>query len=296
MNLSFVIPAYNEAMYIGECLDSVLHYAAGRHHEIIVIDNGSTDRTSDIAKSRPGVRVVYEGSRGITHARQRGLQEATGELIAYIDADTRISPSWLNIAEQSFHDDSKLICLSGPYHYYDGAFIARWFSNLISLAALPIGHLCFGFMLVGGNYIVRRSALISAGGFDRRIDFFGEDTDIGRRLYLGGRNLGGRMHFRYDFFIYSSARRFYAEGIFRANAVYLLNYLWVIYFHRPFSTCHRDIRFLYPAKGSRLVRDFIESLANTSSHFFATIFRTLPGKVSLMLREIKRIATSDPIE
>jgi cellulose synthase/poly-beta-1,6-N-acetylglucosamine synthase-like glycosyltransferase len=96
-------------------------------------------------------------------------------------------------------------------------------------------------MLLGGNYIAKRKALIEAGGFDRTIDFFGEDTDVGRRLHVQGH----RLRFSFDFFILSSARRFYGEGILRANALYLLNYLSVALFHRPFSVTHQDIRDLY---------------------------------------------------
>ena len=244
MKLSFVIPAFNEEKYIGECLDSIIFHAEGRQHEITVVDNGSTDRTSEIANSRPGVRVVYEARHGITHARQRGLKEATSDLIAYLDADSRIPPGWMAIAEQTFNTESTFLCLSGPYRYYDGPLFKRAFNNAISITVLPIGFFFFGYMIVGGNYIVKREALIAVGGFDKSIDFFGEDTDIGRRL-----NTLGSLSFRLDFFVYSSGRRFYSEGILRTNAIYLLNYFWIIWFHRPFSNTHRNVRALYPATG-----------------------------------------------
>ena len=282
MKLSFVIPAYNEDPYIGPCLDSILRHSAGRYHEIIVVDNGSTDRTSEFAASRPGVRVVYEARRGITHARQRGLEEAAGDLIAYIDADTRIPPCWLDIAERTFNEDCELLCLSGPYRYYDGSLTKRLLNNIISLSVLPIGRFLFGYMLVGGNYIAKRRALVEAGGFDPSIDFFGEDTDIGRRLHLKG-----RLCFRFDFFIYSSARRFYGEGMFRANTVYLINYLWVVIFHRPLSKTHRDIRALYPSNRSNHA---------TSSHFLATISRTLLRRRPLMPRSTETVTAAESIE
>lgn len=152
MKLSFVIPAYNEAEYIGECLDSILHYAAGRYLEIIVVDNGSVDKTSEVAKLRPGVRVVREENLGITHARQRGLEEARGDLIAYIDADTRLTPFWLDIAEQTFKEKDDVVSLSGPYRYYDGFFIKRWLVTVMSLSVLPIGYFFFGYMLIGELY------------------------------------------------------------------------------------------------------------------------------------------------
>ena len=81
-SLSLIIPAYNEEAYIGPCLDSVLQNAMGRFHEIIVVNNASTDRTYEVARARRDVRVVHETQNGICYARQRGFEEATGEILA----------------------------------------------------------------------------------------------------------------------------------------------------------------------------------------------------------------------
>ena len=113
MKISFVIPAYNEESYIDDCIDSIERNAYGHFHEILVVDNGSTDRTASIAKSRPKVRVVFEPNRGITHARQRGMESASGDILAYIDADTRITKEWIGVVKNSFNEYSDTICLSG---------------------------------------------------------------------------------------------------------------------------------------------------------------------------------------
>jgi glycosyltransferase involved in cell wall biosynthesis len=291
MKLSFIIPAYNEELYLDACLDSILRQAAGRYHEIIVVDNGSTDATSEIARKKPGVRVVYEDRRGITRARQRGLEQATGDLIAYVDADTRLPPSWIDIAERAFQSDRDLLCLSGPYRYYDGPFFKRLINDMISAIVLPTGNILFGYMLVGGNYVVQRDALFKAGGFDRNIDFFGEDTDIGRRLHALG-----PMSFRLDFFLFSSGRRFYGEGMLRANTIYLLNYLWVVLFHRPLSKTHSNVRTVYSVNRSRHVGLFSSIPSRICSHFFTAISRTLSRSRSLMPRRTTTITTADTTE
>ena len=246
MKLSFVVPAYNEEAYISECLDCILLHAEGRIHEVIVVDNASTDRTSELAQSRAGVRIIHEPKRGVTFARQCGLQHVTGELLAYVDADCRISPNWIEIVEKSFGPDSDLVSLSGPYRYYDGPKISRWFLDAIGWSVLPVGFRLFRYMLVGGNFIVRKRALLEAGGFSENIDFFGEDTDLGRRLHARG-----KTQFRTDFFVWSSGRRFYAQGLVRANLIYFTNFCWMILFHRPFSKSHHDIREQFPV--SRLL-------------------------------------------
>jgi GT2 family glycosyltransferase len=165
------------------------------------------------------------------------LEAARGSLVAFIDADARLPTGWPDIAEQAFATHPDLVCLSGPYRYHDGSWPQRWLLNLISLFATLLGYRMFGYMLVGGNFIAKKKALEEIGGFDRTIDFYGEDTDLGRRLAQQGTALfSGRL------FIYTSGRRFYAEGILRSNATYLINFLWIILFHRPYSTSHNDIR------------------------------------------------------
>jgi glycosyltransferase involved in cell wall biosynthesis len=241
MQVSFIVPAYNEELYIGSCLDSIIRHTSGHFHEIIVVDNASTDRTSEIARSRVGVRVVYEERRGVNYARQCGLEEATGEVLAYVDADTRLSSAWMGVAEQEFERDGELACLSGPYRFYDGPKLKRWVLNAICWSAFLAAYNLFGYMIVGGNFIATKRAIIEAGGFDRTIDFYGDDTDLGRRLHLR-RKVG----FRADFYIFASARRYYAEGLVRTSAVYLINFFWVVLFHRPFSASHLNVRTQYP--------------------------------------------------
>jgi len=58
MTISLVIPAYNEAAYIGPCLDSAIAHTYGKLHQIIVVDNASTDKTGEIARQRPGAKTA----------------------------------------------------------------------------------------------------------------------------------------------------------------------------------------------------------------------------------------------
>src|SRR3989344_1436029 len=97
MKLSFVIPAHNEEHYIKDCLESILREAkTGNYNiEIIVANNASTDRTKEAAQSVPGVKVVDELKKGMVHARSAGYKASTGDLIANIDSDTRLTPGWI---------------------------------------------------------------------------------------------------------------------------------------------------------------------------------------------------------
>ena len=121
--ISLVIPAYNEEGYIRACLEHVFKNASGRFHEIIVVVNASTDRTKEIAESFIGVRVVLEDNKGVMKARQKGVDLASGDLIAFMDADTRVTAEWVDQIVTEFSGNENLVCLSGPYHFYD---FKRW--------------------------------------------------------------------------------------------------------------------------------------------------------------------------
>ena len=189
MRLSFVIPAYNEEKNIGHCLDSILKEARGENYdiEIVVVNNASTDRTREIVAQYKEVKIVDEPRKGILWARRAGFLAATGELIANVDADTMLTPRWIKKVFEEFSRDEKLLALSGPFIYYDvpkkTAFLIKIFYYLGFLSYL-INHyvLRTGAMLQGGNYVVKRSAMESIGGYDTNIIFYGEDTDIARRI------------------------------------------------------------------------------------------------------------------
>ncbi len=235
MDITLVIPAYNEEKSIGACIDVAVKNSRGAFKEIIVVDNASTDRTADMARER-GARVVHEPHKGLTTARQAGFEATTSDLVAYIDADTHIPPQWIDTAQRIFDTHPDIVSLSGPRRYFGAAWYRRWILNAVWGAA-PITYRAVGCMVLGGNFIAKRSAIAQIGGFDRTIEFYGEDTDLARRLSAVGKTL-----FRMDFYVYASARRFEEEGIWKPNLVYALNYLWPILFHRPFTREYRDVR------------------------------------------------------
>lgn len=232
MKLSFVIPAYNEEKYIGDCLASIQKEMQGKDYgiEIIVVDNASTDRTAEVAGGFPGVRVVHESRKGLTRARQKGLEEAEGEFLAYLDADTRLPHEWFGIIEKKLFDDKSIACYSGPYRYYDGPKYYRTILGMLWKISAPITYRMVGFMVLGGNFVARKKALLDMGGFDTDIEFYGEDTDIARRI-----SKFGKAVFDMDFFVYSSSRRFRDQGIVKISWIYAMNFIWQVMFHKPYN-------------------------------------------------------------
>jgi glycosyltransferase involved in cell wall biosynthesis len=237
VRISLVIPAYNEQDYLAGCLESVL---ANRGHaiaEVIVIDNASSDRTAQVAAGFAGVRVVREEKRGLTHARQRGLEEAREELVGYMDADTRMPPGWGQAAAEIFSSRPEVVALSGPPQYWDASRIENAVLGVSWRLVVPIVYRVVGYMLYGAHFVARRRVLMAAGGFDTSISFYGEDTELARRL-----SSKGTVLFRNDFRAITSARRFAAQGLWRTNMTYALNFIWPVLFGRPFTKTHGDVR------------------------------------------------------
>lgn len=235
--ISLVIPAHNEEKYIGACLEHALKNSNGKFHEIIVIDNVSTDKTKEIASKFPGVRVVYEKEKGLTKARQRGFVEATGDILAYIDADTRMPEGWYGSLEDHFLRYPELVCFSGPYFYHDIPKLHQRMIKFYWYALAVPTYLFVGYMTVGGNFAIKKETLEKMGGFDTSIAFYGEDSDISRRA-----NQFGKVKFSPNFIMPSSGRRIEGEGIFMMMFTYILNYFSQVLAHKSITKKYRDIR------------------------------------------------------
>lgn len=242
--VSFVVPAYNEEALLPDTLATIQRaiVRAGCTAEIIVVNNASTDRTAIVAAAIPGVRVIDEPIKGLVRARQAGFLAASGELIANIDADTLLSDHWLPRVVAAFAADPRLAALSGPYVYYDvPAYVnvlVRLFYGL-GCAFNFANRLLLGTdtMLQGGNFVVRRSALEAIGGYSADFNFYGEDTDLARRL-----NAIGEVKWTFDLPARSSGRRLVAEGVVRTGLRYTLNFLSATYLKRPFTERWIDLR------------------------------------------------------
>jgi len=244
MNISVIIPAYNEENYIGDCIRSVLKYAPENLAEIIVVNNASTDKTAEVASQFPKVRVVSEPQKGLTKARQRGLQEARGDILAYVDADNRIDSGWFNVLNREFGNNPRLVGLSGPYYYNfpepKSRLVKVWRRSWLNLwywFVYTISGSRKGYVFHGGNFAARKQTLEAIGGFDTSIEFYGEDTNIARRL-----REAGDVRFVRDFWVSSSTRRFVSEGLVVTGVRYLANYLSEIFLKKPVTKSYKDIR------------------------------------------------------
>lgn len=123
--VSVIIPCYNDERYIGQCLDSVVHQErANELLEVVVINDGSTDGSSDIIKSYceryPYVRMITQKNAGLSAARNRGLQETSGEYIYFLDSDDYIKEKTISICYQKAVKNDADIVLFDTKPFVDG--------------------------------------------------------------------------------------------------------------------------------------------------------------------------------
>jgi glycosyltransferase involved in cell wall biosynthesis len=237
IGFSFVIPAYNEAENIAECIKSIQREIAKHptiQSEIIVVDNDSTDDTAAIARQY-GVKVVFEPRKGVVWARQAGSAVAQYQYLANIDADNRLPVSWLSRAIDNAR--AGYVAFSGPLVYREASKWLNLGSDLFYVFA-RIAHHVIGPTLQGGNYVIKKETLEQMGGYDTSINFYGEDT---RTAQLARKY--GSIKLDPDMWIFSSPRRLEGQGVFNTAWTYVKNYLLVSFSrHRSVTQEYIDYR------------------------------------------------------
>jgi GT2 family glycosyltransferase len=135
------------------------------------------------------------------------------------------------------------VAVTGPYRFYDWDWMGRTLIRAYDLIVAPPTHalvhhvLGVGAILYGGNFAVTREGLARIAGFDRSIEFHGEDTNLGRRLTpLGSIDLAPEC------WVWTSARRYHAMGKRKVLGLYVRNFWSEILRHRPADHEHLDVR------------------------------------------------------
>lgn len=183
--VSVIIPAYNQAEFLGVAIESVLAQTH-RNLEVIVVDDGSTDHTPEVVRKYADSRVRYEWQRnsGLSAARNKGIQQSLGGVLSYLDADDEFLPRKLEWLLDVMENRAEVGLAAGqaiPVDV-DGAQIGRVFD-----AGIPPDprDLLLKNPLHVGSVLIRRSWQLRVGPFDESLRSY-EDWDMWLRLARAG--------------------------------------------------------------------------------------------------------------
>lgn len=198
LNITVVVCTYNRAEMFANALRTLLDLETDGlfSYEILVVDNASTDATAATAQAlaaqtKVAVRYVLETKQGIVPARNRGVNEAAGEWIAFFDDDQLAEPRWLVEAWKLAHE-KEAECIGGPValHLPPGSQrelqpTVRMLLGESAWSEVPAPYdakRCPG----AGNLLIRKDWVLKLGAFDQAFNTRGEDTDLFLRLLAAG--------------------------------------------------------------------------------------------------------------
>lgn len=183
--ISIIIPVFNEERYLKRCLNSIKSQTF-KPHEVIVVDNNSSDTSVEIAKNYPFVKVIREQQQGLVYARTTGLNAAKGDLLVRLDADVRLPKDWLDNLRHVVAEYPGAAGFTGRGTFYDTPFPK--FFGWVQVATYQ--YLQYpamrGFTLWGATMAIRREAWESVKTTAHRRTDLDEDIDLTFQLQFKG--------------------------------------------------------------------------------------------------------------
>lgn len=164
--LSIIIPVFNGQDYIGRCLDSVLNQSGAQKHEIIVVNDGSTDNTgkivSKIAKNNKNIKLINQKNMGVSAARNNGMRHSYGKYVTFIDADDIVGVK-ARAFEPAFYEEylNGNLLIGNGYHYAKTILpdwlTTNYFDNLLYATRYTNADVIFGGKVTvnfGNNHVM----------------------------------------------------------------------------------------------------------------------------------------------
>jgi len=278
--VSVVVCTHNGERTLPECLKrlSSLTYP---DYEVIVVNDGSTDASGDIARAHDAILVETE-HRGLSFARNAGIERASGEIVAFLDDDAYPDSDWLHYVAASLRANAHA-GVGGPnIPPGDDGLVA----DCVALSPGAPIHVLISDReaehVPGCNMAFRRSALEEIGGFDERFRVAGDDVDVCWRLQESGRTLGFSagavvMHRRRD-----SMRRYLRQQYGYGKAEALLERKWPSRYNRAGSSSWSGRIYDSPAMGTTRRRAMVR-YGTWGSGLFQSIYEPAPGMLSNLL-------------
>jgi GT2 family glycosyltransferase len=225
LDVSVIVPTWNEEKYLPKCLHSLNTQAGRKPLEVIVVDGGSTDRTVEIARDHAD-EVLVEPHKPVGAARNVGARKASGNVLAFIDADTTASENWIEEIERTLKMNALVVGVTGPTQPDEGTRLDHlayhvatgWVQRLSLKLGLP--H------VAGFNCAYKKDGFWEAGGFDERRQL-SEDIMLSLKIRHQGPIL-----FNPQMLAYTSLRRIKDKGYPYLTTYYAMNWVTMLFFNR----------------------------------------------------------------
>jgi len=184
LRISVIIPAFNEQLVIGRCLASLVESKLPKAaFEVILVDNGSIDRTLEVVRSFQSdlhLTILTQPGVHISALRNRGAAAARSDILAFLDADCIAPADWLSNATGVLSDADAGV-VGAPYEIpHDASWVGRvWYQDRL---AEKVGNVSY---IPGGDLLIRREHFLRLGGFDESIQT-NEDFEFCQRAIAAG--------------------------------------------------------------------------------------------------------------
>jgi cellulose synthase/poly-beta-1,6-N-acetylglucosamine synthase-like glycosyltransferase len=243
-SVSIIVPTFNGALRIGKCLDALVEQCAGRHAEILVINDGSTDGTAEVVKAYCGpqlvhrrrqderpvsprrvkVRLINQPNAGPAAARNRGVKEAWNKIIVFIDDDCVPAAGWLDAMIAPF-DDPKVVGAKGSYKTRQTKLAARFVQMEYEERYRRMARFEDIDFIDTYSAAFRRDRLLEVGGFDTSFPVAcAEDVDLSYRMAARGWKMkfarGGIVYHTHPDTIRAYLKKKYKFAFWRVLAVW----------------------------------------------------------------------------
>ena len=228
--ISVVIPTFQEGRYLARVLSRV---AETKHPiEIVVVDSGSQDNTVEIAKQFTD-KVYPIRERGISKAKNHGAQQASGDILVFLDADVKPPKDFAEKVIEIFNDVTVVgaTCRIVPEHPKLSETVFFQFYNLLI-------RICSKFKphSRGEFLVVKKKSFLAVGGFDESMPCL-EDHELAHRL-----SKIGKFVFIKDLVVYESLRRFRKLGFFKVVGTWITDYVSFMLRGKPVSRVWSPVR------------------------------------------------------
>lgn len=186
LTLSIVIPVYNEQRHIGACLESIKNQTV-MPHEVIIVDNNSTDKSIAIAKKYSFVKVITEPKQGIVFARNAGFNYVTTDLIGRIDADSVLPTNWVEHIQQFYNQPSNASKAFTGGGYFYNMRLPRFNGWLQSQLAFRVNwFISRHYILWGSNMVIPKKVWNDVRANTCTRQDIHEDVDLAIHTFQAG--------------------------------------------------------------------------------------------------------------